>query len=85
MNSIIDELNRSVPAKNKHVVIENRAKHVIASVQNLVELIRDYYTLEESEELIKRLQKSILTGDDRKFTRKINEIKTTSKSRNNDQ
>lgn len=74
-NNILDELSKFVPAKNKHVVIESRATHVIASVNNLVQLINESYTVEESEELIKRLYRSIISGDEKKFSRKIREIK----------
>ena len=39
IKNFIDELDRVVPAKNKHTVIENRASHIIASAVNLVHLI----------------------------------------------
>ena len=41
INSFIDELDKFVPAKSKHTVIESRASHIIASAINLVQLIRD--------------------------------------------
>lgn len=75
LKNIIDELDAIVPAKSKHTVIESRATHLIASAINLVRLIRENYTEEQAEDLVKRLHRSIMSEDDRKFTRKIKEIR----------
>jgi hypothetical protein len=75
-NSFIDELDKFVPAKNKHSVIESRASHIIASAVNLVQLIRESYDDDIAQDLIKRLHRSIISEDNRKFLRKIREIKT---------
>lgn len=75
IKNFIDELDRVVPAKNKHTVIENRASHIIASAVNLVHLIKESYTEEESQDLIKRLYRSIITEDEKKFGRKIKELR----------
>ena len=74
-NSLLDELDKFVPAKNKHIVIESRATHVIASAVNLVHLIKESYGEAEAEDLIKRLYRSIMSEDDRKFKRKIKEMR----------
>ena len=75
IKNFIDELDRVVPAKNKHTVIENRASHIIASAVNLVHLIKESYTEEEAQDLIKRLYRSIITEDEKKFGRKIKELR----------
>lgn len=75
LQNFIDELDRFVPAKNKHSVIESRATHIIASAVNLIQLIRESYDDELADDLVKRLHRSIISQDDRKFLRKIREIK----------
>ena len=75
IKNIIDELDAIVPAKSKHTVIESRASHVIASAINLVKLIRESYPEEQSDDLVKRLYRSIISEDSRKFTRKITEMR----------
>ena len=75
LKNIIDELDSIVPAKNKHAIIESRATHLIASALNLINLIRESYEPEIAEDLIKRLHRSIASADQRKFMRKIQEIR----------
>ena len=75
IKNFIDELDRVVPAKSKHTVIENRASHIIASAVNLVHLIRESYPEAEANDLVKRLYRSIMTEDERKFGRKIKELR----------
>jgi len=75
IKNFIDELDAIVPAKSKHTVIESRATHLIASAVNLVRLIRESYPTDQAEDLVKRLHRSILSEDDKKFTRKIKELR----------
>jgi len=75
LKSIIEELDQIIPAKNKHAIIESRASHLIASAINLVSLIRDTYPTETADDLVKRLHRSILSEDDRKFMRKIKDLR----------
>lgn len=75
IKNFIDELDKVVPAKNKHTVIENRASHIIASAINLVHLINETYSEEDAKDLIKRLYRSIITEDEKKFGRKIKELR----------
>jgi hypothetical protein len=74
LKSIIEELDGIVPVRGKHTVIESRATHLIASAVNLVRLIRETYPSDIAEDLVKRLHRSILSEDDKKFTRKIKEL-----------
>lgn len=75
LKNIIDELDAIVPAKSKHTVIESRATHLIASAINLIRLIRESYPDDQADDLVKRLHRSIMSEDERKFTRKIKEIR----------
>lgn len=75
IKNFIDELDKAVPNKNKHNVIESRASHIIASAVNLVHLIKESYPEAEATDLVKRLYRSIMTEDERKFSRKIRELR----------
>ena len=77
IKNFIDELDAIVPARSKHTVIESRATHLIASAINLVRLIRESFPEEQADDLVKRLHRSIMSEDERKFTRKIKEIRKT--------
>lgn len=78
--NLIEELGNLVPVKNKHTVIEARAMHVISSATNLIESIKHSYGPELSEDLVKRLIKSIVSQDPQKFSRKIKQISKQEKS-----
>ena len=73
--SIIEELDRHVGSRNKHSVIENRAIHLVAALANLCEQINSTYPSDEAADLIRRLQRALLSNDEKKFTRKIAEHK----------
>lgn len=75
IKNFIDELDKFVPAKNKHSIIESKASHVIASAVNLVHLIKETYPDQDAADLVKRLYRSIMTEDERKFSRKIKELR----------
>lgn len=75
IKSFLDELDKCVPAKSKHTVIESRAAHIIASAINLAQLIRENYSEDDANDLIKRLYRSMMTEDERKFMRKIKELR----------
>ena len=76
INNFLDELDKCVPAKSKHTVIESRAAHIIASAVNLAQLIRESYSEEDANDLVKRLYRSMITEDERKFMRKIKELRS---------
>lgn len=75
IKNFIDELDHVVPAKSKHTIIESRASHIIASAVNLVHLIKETYPDDDANDLIKRLYRSIITEDEKKFGRKIRELR----------
>lgn len=73
--SIIEELGRFLPERDKHQIVEARANHLIASAVNLINLISESFTVEEADELNKRLVSAIKNHDPEKFTRKIREYR----------
>jgi uncharacterized protein (UPF0305 family) len=75
--SIIEELDRFVPERDKHQLIEARANNVIASAMNLLQLISESFSEEEADELNKRLVGAIKNQDPEKFNRKIREFRKT--------
>lgn len=80
MRSIISELDRLVPERDKHQIIEARATNVIASCINVMQLINETFSDAEAEELNKRLLGAIKNKDASKFNRKITEMKKLSKN-----
>lgn len=72
---ILEELDRFVPERDKHVVIEARARNVVGAAINLLSLIRESFSDEEADELTRRLLNSIKGEDVNKFVRKIRELK----------
>lgn len=79
--SIIEELDRIVPQRDKHEIIEARALNMIAGCVNLIQLISESFDESEAEELNKRLVSAIKNKDPEKFTRKIKEYKRNRKPR----
>lgn len=73
--SILTEINRHVPEKNKDDVIASRANHIIVSAINLLELIKESYSEEDAAQLEKRFYSSIKNADAKKFKKCISVIK----------
>ena len=78
--SILEEINSIIPKKDKNMIVESRADHVITSVINLVHLIKETYSEEDAQDLTKRLFNSIKTEYPRKFNRCMNRVKDENKS-----
>lgn len=74
-NSILNELIDYAPSKDKDLFIESRAQQVIGSALNVIKLIRENYDLDTANDLVKRLIRSIDSGDEEKFRRKIKTIR----------
>jgi len=70
---------KAIPKKDKNMIVESRADHVITSVINLVHLIKETYSEEDAQDLTKRLFNSIKTEDPRKFNRGMNRVKNENK------
>ncbi len=73
-SSILDELTNTAP-NNRDAFVESRAMQVIASYNNLVNLISESYDAEIADDLKKRLLLAIKNNDDQKFSRKIESLR----------
>lgn len=73
--NLMDELDSYINQKDKHLIIEARASNIIVSALNLMDLISENYSEDESAELSKRLVNSIKNRDPSKFKRKIREYR----------
>lgn len=82
VKSIIEELDRFVPQRDKHQIIEARASNVIVSAINLMNLINESFSEEEADELQRRLVNAIKGQDPDKFNRKIREFRKIEESKN---
>ena len=73
--SLIDELSDYAPTRDRDLFIESRADQVMASVKNLMHLIRENYDADVADDLLKRLVNSIRSEDENKFRRRIRQIR----------
>lgn len=72
--SIFEELNNLAPVRDKNLIVENRADHIIASAINLFEYINKTYSDEEADQLLKRFISSIKGKDPKRFQRAVSRI-----------
>lgn len=75
LSSLIDELSDYVPTRDGDLFVESRARQVIGSAINLINLIESRYGVEEADDLKRRLMNSIKSKDEAKFCRKIKQIR----------
>lgn len=76
--SLLEELQSLGDTRDTGHLIESRAKNVIASAINLLELVQEHFSKEQAELLEKKLLSSIKSKDAARFAkslRKINENK----------
>lgn len=69
--SILEELNNLVAERDRNLVIENRAEHIINSAINLIEQIEKTYSDDAAKDLTNRFLNSIRGRDSTKFSRGI--------------
>lgn len=67
--SLLNELLDRVPSVDKEVIVETRGNHALQSAFNFIEIVRENYSEEEADLLIKRFVLAIKNEDSRKFTR----------------
>ena len=71
IRSILSELENISKQYDQKQLVETQARNVIASVTNLVSLIRETYGEDTANDLEKRLFNSIRNGDETKFVKGI--------------
>lgn len=81
--SILQELNELAEIRNKDELFENRATNIINSAINLLESLKKHYTVEQADELERRLINAIRGQDPAKFTRGIRRIVESRKPKKN--
>lgn len=69
--SILEELNNLVAERDRNLVIENRATHIINSAINLIEQIEKNFDEDSARDLTNRFLNSIRGRDGSKFNRGI--------------
>jgi hypothetical protein len=69
--SILEELNSISDSYESSYLIENTGTNLIAGISNLINLIKENYDEEISNDLEKRLINSIKSGDETKFIRGV--------------
>lgn len=82
--SLLSELEAFLPEQNKHQILEARARHVISSAINLLELMETSFDIDECEGLTKKLLLSIKQKDPRKFINRVRVLKEEYKKDGND-
>ena len=69
--SILEELETLYAERDNRHVIENRANNIIASAIRLLEQIDESYTVEDAQNLQRKLINAINQRDPGKFTRTV--------------
>ena len=72
--SLLEEITDFYPERDKDKVIESRAKNIIESSINLINVIHETYDKETAKNLTNRFLNSIRGQDFKKFSRGIKRI-----------
>lgn len=75
LKGILEELDSVYPEKDKHLVLESRAGHIIQSAINILKLIEENYDLDEANDLSRRFLLAIKNQNPKKFETGIQKIK----------
>jgi hypothetical protein len=81
--SLLEELNEFAIKKDREIVLESRAVHIIDSAINLIRLIRETFEPETAYELERRLINSIKGADSAKFVRGMRKIRENKETAQN--
>jgi hypothetical protein len=63
-----------LPQKNKALIVESRASHVIISASNIMNMISENYDADTAEKLQKKFLNAIRTGNVDKFSNALKRI-----------
>lgn len=69
--SLLEELDSMYVERDRRLIIENRAQHVIESAIRLLDQIEQEYTAEQAENLTRKLLNAIRLKDTGKFSRSV--------------
>ena len=73
--SILEELNRAMPNKQKEHVLETRVHHIITSAINFLQILSENYSEEEADQIMRRFLSAIKGGDPDRFVRVVRKIR----------
>ncbi len=74
IKSILNEIDSILPTKNKSLIVESRASHVITSAANIMSMISENYDAETAEKLQKKFLNAIRTGNVDKFSNALKRL-----------
>lgn len=74
IKSILSEIENILPKKDKELIVENRASHVIASANNIMQLLEGNYDAETADKLQKKFLNAIRTGKMEKFSNALKRV-----------
>jgi len=75
IKSILNEIDSILPQKNKALIVESRASHVIISASNIMNMISENYDADTAEKLQKKFLNAIRTGNVDKFSNALKRLK----------
>jgi hypothetical protein len=75
IKSILNEIDSILPQKNKELIVESRASHVIISASNIMNMISENYDADTAEKLQKKFLNAIRTGNVDKFSNALKRLK----------
>jgi ribosomal protein S4 len=73
--SILSELHSYARERDKYLVLESRSEQFISSGINLLKYIEENFSVEEAEEISRRLVNSLKSRDFGKTRRRIRQLK----------
>lgn len=73
--SILSELHSLARTRDKYMVLESRSEQFISSGVNLMKYIEENFSVEEAEEISRRLVNSLKSRDFGKTRRRIRQLK----------
>ena len=78
--SILEELNRAMPNKQKETILEARGHHIITSAINFLQVLTENYSEEEADQIMRRFLSAIKGADPDRFTRVLRKIKESNEN-----
>jgi len=74
IKSILSEIDNILPEKNRDLIVESRASHVIISANNIMQLLEKNYDIETSDKLQKKFLNAIKSGKIEKFSNALKRL-----------
>jgi len=73
--SLLEEINSITTSRDKDHLLESRGINAISSIINLLEMIENSYSEDDSNDLQKRIMLSIKNRDNDRFVRGIKKLR----------